>query len=166
MLQNLRHAARSLRKSPTLTLAVVLTLAVCIGATTAVFSVVYAVLFRPLPFAAPDGVLLFREVWRGMPGSVSVGNWADTQREDRLFQQLVPMQGTSVNLAGSEVPENVTAARVGADFFSLLGVPPVLTDPPTLATGTVVLALVALAAALLPAQRAARVDPAVALRAD
>jgi len=126
MLQNLRHAARSLRKSPTLTLAVVLTLAVCIGATTAVFSVVYAVLFRPLPFAAPDGVLLFREVWRGMPGSVSVGNWADTRREDRLFQQLVPMQGTSVNLAGSDVPENVTAARVGGDFFSLLGVAPAL----------------------------------------
>jgi len=126
MLQNLRHAARSLRKSPTLTLAVVLTLAVCIGATTAVFSVVYAVLFRPLPFADPDGVLLFREVWRGMHGSVSVGNWADTRREDRLFEQLVPMQGTSVNLAGSDVPENVTAARVGASFFTLLGVPPAL----------------------------------------
>jgi putative ABC transport system permease protein len=126
MLQNLRYAARSLRKSPTLTVAVVLTLAVCIAATTAVFSVVYAVLFRPLPFADPDGVLLVREVWRGMPGSMSVGNWADVRREDRLFQHLVPMQGVSVNLAGSDQPENVAAARVGADFFALLGVAPAL----------------------------------------
>ena len=126
MTRTLRYAARSLRKSPTLTLAVVLTLAVCIGATTAVFSVVYAVLFRPLPFADPNRVLLLREMWQGHAGSVSVGNWADVRREDRLFQHLVPMQGTSVNLAGSDVPENVTGARVGPDFFALLGVTPAL----------------------------------------
>jgi putative ABC transport system permease protein len=124
--QNLRFAIRSLRKSPALTGAVVLTLALCIGATTAIFSVVYAVLFRPLPFGDPDGILLFREVWRGMPSDVSVGNWADTRRQDRLFQYLVPMQGASLNLAGSDQPENVPAARVGADFFRLLGVRPAL----------------------------------------
>ena len=123
---NLRFALRSLRKSPTLSVAVMLTLALCIGATTAVFSVVYAVLFRPLPYADPDGVLLFREMWKGRPGSVAVGNWADVKREDRLFQYLVPMSGASVNLAGADVPENVAAARVGADFFQLLGVPPAL----------------------------------------
>jgi putative ABC transport system permease protein len=126
LLQNLRFALRSLRRSPTLSVAVVLTLALCIGATTAIFSVVHAVLFRPLPFADPDGILLFREVWRGMPGDVSVGNWADTRRQDRLFQYLVPMQGASLNLAGSDQPENVPAARVGADFFRLLGVRPAL----------------------------------------
>jgi putative ABC transport system permease protein len=125
-MSNLRLAVRTLCKTPTVACAVVLTLALCIGATTAVFSVVYAVLFRPLPFAAPSGVLLFREVWRGMPGSVSVGNWADVRREDRLFQHLVPMSGASVNLAGTDQPENVTAAKVGADFFALLGVQPAL----------------------------------------
>jgi putative ABC transport system permease protein len=57
---------------------------------------------------------------------MSVGNWADVRREDRLFQHLVPMQGVSVNLAGSDQPENVAAARVGADFFALLGVAPAL----------------------------------------
>jgi predicted permease len=126
MLSSLRFAARSLRKTPTLTVAVVLTLALCIGATTAVFSVVYAVLFRPLPFADPAGVLLLREVWRGNPGSMSAGNWADAKREDRLFRYLVPTQGASVNLAGADLPENVTGARVGADFFALLGVAPAL----------------------------------------
>jgi predicted permease len=126
LLQEFRFAIRSLRRSPTLVLAVVLTLALCIGATTAVFSVVYAVLFRPLPFADPEGLLLVREVWRGSPGAMSAGNWADTRRADRLFQHLVPMQGARVNLAGADVPENVTGARVGADFFTMLGVGPAL----------------------------------------
>ncbi len=126
MLTSLRYAVRSLRRSPTLVGAVVGTLALCIGAATAVFSVVYAVLFRPLPFADPDGVLLVREVWRGSPGSMSAGNWADIKREGGLFQHLVPMQAASVNLAGADLPENVTGARVGADFFTMLGVAPAL----------------------------------------
>ena len=126
LFHDLRIACRSLRKAPTLTLSVVLTLALCIGATTAVFSVVYAVLFRPLPFADPRGILIIRENWRGHPGSFSVGNWADTKREDQLLQYLVPTSGLNVNLAGSDVPEKVTAARVGADFFPLLGVQPAL----------------------------------------
>jgi putative ABC transport system permease protein len=126
-MNDIRFALRSLRRSPTLAIAVILTLAVCIGATTAVFSVVYAVLFRPLPFKDPQGLMLFTEVWKGRPGgSVSVGNWADTRREDRLFEHLVPMAGASVNLAGSDVPENVTGARVGWDLFQLLGVTPAL----------------------------------------
>src|SRR6185312_957590 len=126
-MNDIRFAFRSLRRSPTLAIGVVLTLALCIGATTAVFSVVYAVLFRPLPFSDPNGLMLFTEVWKGQTGgSVSVGNWADAKREDRLFAHLVPMSGASVNLAGSDVPENVTGARVGADFFALLGVRPAL----------------------------------------
>ena len=126
-MNDFRFAVRSLRRSPTLAITVVLTLALCIGATSAVFSVVYAVLFRPLPFKDPNGLMLFTEVWKGQPGgSVSVGNWADAKREDRLFEHLVPMSGASVNLAGSDLPENVTGARVGWDFFQLLGVPPAL----------------------------------------
>jgi predicted permease len=119
---DLRYALRSLRRSPTLALAVVLTLAVCIGATTAVFSVVYAVLFRPLPFADAGALVSVRETWHDRRGSVSVGNWADLAREDRLFQDLVPMFGASVNLAGADRPENVAAARVGWSFFRVLGV--------------------------------------------
>ena len=57
---------------------------------------------------------------------MSVGNWADVKREDRLFQYLVPMTGASMNLAGADVPENVTGARVGTEFFQLLGVQPAL----------------------------------------
>jgi putative ABC transport system permease protein len=106
--------------------AVILTLALCIGATTSIFSVVHAVLFQPLPFADPGGILWLRETWRGNRGSFSVGNWADTRRADRLFQHLVPIRGARLNLATEDAPENVNAARVGWDFFSLLGVTPSL----------------------------------------
>ena len=74
LLQNLRFAVRSLRRAPTLSASVILTLALCIGATTAIFSVVYTVLFRPLPFADPQGILLVRTYWRDLASSFSVGN--------------------------------------------------------------------------------------------
>jgi putative ABC transport system permease protein len=125
-MRSIRFALRALRRTPTLTASVVLTLALCIGGTAAVFGAVYAVLFRPLPWAQPEGVLLVRELWRGQMGAVSVGNWADLRRRDRLFEHLVPTYPQSLNLAGREQPENVPAARVGADFFNLLGVAPAL----------------------------------------
>ena len=123
---NLRHAVRSLRRAPTLSASVVLTLALCIGATTAIFSVVYAVLFRPLPFADPDGILLVRTVWRDLTSSFSVGNWADVSRQQTSFSHFVPAYGESYNLSGAETPESVEGARVGADYFAMLGVRPAL----------------------------------------
>ena len=125
-LQNLRFAVRSLRKSPALAMSVVLTLALCIGATTAIFSVVYAVLFRPLPFANPDEILMVRTTWKDMPSSFSVGNWADVKRQTNTFQYFVPAHGESFNLAGADTPENVDGARVGADYFAMLGVRPAM----------------------------------------
>ena len=124
--RSIRIALRALRRTPTLTASVVLTLALCIGGTAAVFGAVYAVLFRPLPWAQPEGVLIVRELWRGHVGAMSVGNWADLRRRDRLFEHLVPAYPQQLNLAGSDQPENVAAARVGAEFFQLLGVGPAL----------------------------------------
>ena len=124
--QNLRFAVRSLRKSPALTVSVVLTLALCIGAVTAIFSVVYTVLFRPLPFADPNGILLVRTAWKDQPNSFSAGNWWDVKRQVTKFSHFVPAHGESFNLSGADTPENVDGARVGADFFSLLGVTPAL----------------------------------------
>ena len=126
LLRSLRIALRSLRRRPSLTASIVLTLALCIGGTAAVFGAVYAVLFRPLPWARPDGVLVVRELWRAQQGSMSVGNWADLRRRDRLFEHLVPTYPEQLNLAGLDQPENVPAARVGPDYFQLLGVSPAL----------------------------------------
>jgi putative ABC transport system permease protein len=126
LLQNVRFAVRSLRRAPTLSASVILTLALCIGATTAIFSVVYTVLFRPLPFADPQGILLVRTYWRDLASSFSVGNWADVARQQTSFKYFVPAYGESYNLSGAETPENVDGARVGADYFALLGVRPEL----------------------------------------
>jgi predicted permease len=126
LFRSIRFALRALRRTPTLTASVVLTLALCIGGTAAVFGAVYAVLFRPLPWAHPEGVLVLWEQWRGHEGRVSVGNWADLRRRDRLFQHVVPMYAQQLNLAGQDEPQNVSAARVGVDFFQLLGVGPAL----------------------------------------
>src|SRR5919107_1508145 len=126
LVQNLRFALRALRRVPTLTLSAILTLALCIGGTAAVFGAVYAVLFRPLPWSHPEGVLVVRELWRGQVGAMSVGNWTDLRRRDRLFEHLVPTYPQQLNLAGLDQPENVPAARVGADFFRLLGVAPAI----------------------------------------
>jgi putative ABC transport system permease protein len=126
LLQNIRFAFRSLRKSPALTVSVVLTLALCIGATTAIFSVVYAVLFRPLPFKNPGEIQLVRTTWKDLASSFSAGNWADVDRQQRSFRYFVPGHGESFNLAGADAPENVDGARVGADYFAMLGVPPAL----------------------------------------
>ena len=126
VLQDIRFAVRSLRKSPALTASVVLTLALCIGATTAIFSVVYAVLFRPLPFADPAEIQLVYTTWKDLTSSFSAGNWADVKRQQRSFEYFVPAHGESFNLAGADTPENVDGARVGADYFAMLGVRPAL----------------------------------------
>src|SRR5688500_9652899 len=125
-LRSIRLAIRSLRKSPALTASVVLTLALCIGATTAIFSVVYAVLFRPLPFEKPGEILLVRTTWKDLTSSFSVGNWADAKQRTTTFEYFVPGYGESFNLSGAETPENVDGARVGTDYFAMLGVQPTL----------------------------------------
>ena len=102
-------------RSPALSLSILLTLALCIGATTAVFSVVYGVLFRPLPYRDPDGLLLLRTTWQDQPNSFSAGNWFDARRQATSFQYFVPGHGESFNLAGTDAPENVDGARVGAE---------------------------------------------------
>jgi putative ABC transport system permease protein len=126
LLHDLRLAVRSLRKSPALTASVVLTLALCIGATTAIFSVVYTVLFRPLPFANPGEIQLVRTTWKDLTSSFSGGNWADVKRQQRSFEYFVPAHGESFNLAGADAAENVDGARVGFDYFTMLGVQPAL----------------------------------------
>ena len=113
-MSDLRFASRSLRRTPTLTLAAVLTLALCIGATTAIFSVVYAVLFRPLPFADPNGILVVRETWKGQQGSMSAGNWCghEARRPDVPVPRAHDRRQRRTWRAPTR-PENVTGARVG-----------------------------------------------------
>ena len=89
MLQDLRYAARQLIKQPLFTLVSAITLALGIGATTAIFSAVNAVLLRTLPYADPERIMLLYERWReGNNGAVSVGNYVQWQARNQSFEHL------------------------------------------------------------------------------
>jgi putative ABC transport system permease protein len=125
--QNFRFAFRQLRKSPGFTVTVVLTLALGIGATTAIFSLVQGILLRPLPFANPDRLVLLGDHLGGGP-SITV-----TAREIRtysdattVFSSLGGYITTSYELSGGATPEQVNGARLTASVFPTIGVRPVL----------------------------------------
>src|SRR5207253_43471 len=105
LLQDFRYGFRILIKSPAFAVVAVLTLAIGIGANTAIFSVVDAVLLRPLVMAEPDRVMLVTEVWRGIGGGdVSIGNFVDIRQQNDVFQQVSAMASASFNLALEDAP--------------------------------------------------------------
>lgn len=123
--QDLRYAARLLAKRPGFTAVAVLTLALGIGANSAIFSVVNAVLLRPLPFKEPNQLIRVWETFYPSGwGSVSVLNLKDWREQNDVFTGLAAFQTTSFALQSAEHPERVSAAAVSADFFDVLGVPP------------------------------------------
>lgn len=131
LLQNLRYAVRMLAKQPAFSAIAVLTLALGIGANTAIFSVVNAVLLRPLPYPHPDRLVLIRERTSLFDsGSVSLPNYLDWRAAQRGFTDLALFRRGDANLSTSNgeasEPERVGAARISFNFLSVLGVPPLL----------------------------------------
>ena len=129
LLQDLRYGFRLLLKRPGFTAIAIVTLALGIGANTAIFSVVNAVLLRPLPFTDPDRLVLFYGTNRQMGFS---GQWAvcdadypDWKSQSESFGQIAAYQRRFFNLTDGE-PERLLASAVDADLFALLGVQPVL----------------------------------------
>ena len=127
ILEELRYAVRSLGKSPGFASATVLTLALGIGANTAIFSVVNAVLLRPLPFQDAGQLM---QVWTTSPGSnrdvVSQPDLDDWRAMTRSFSGLASTVPQSVNLTGGDEPERVVGNFVSANFFSVLDVQPAM----------------------------------------
>ncbi len=130
LLQDLRYGFRMLLMRPGFTAVAIVTLALGIGANTAIFSVVNAVLLRPLPFADPDRLVLFYGTNRHMGFS---GQWAvcdpdypDWKTQSEVFGQISGYQRKFFNLTGTGDPERLLASAVDADMFSLLGVQPAL----------------------------------------
>jgi putative ABC transport system permease protein len=130
--RNLKFAARQLFKSPGFTIVAVLILALGIGANTAIFSVVHAVLLEPLPFQDPDRLV---QIWHVPPQSsfpgmtrfaVSAANFLDWQRQNDVFEQMSLYHFGSYDLIGSGKPESIRAGVVSSEFFSVLGVQPIL----------------------------------------
>jgi putative ABC transport system permease protein len=120
--QDLRYALRGLRKSPGFAATAIGTLALGIGANTAIFSVVHAVLLRPLPFRNAERVVAVMETWRDRRGGVSAGNFGDLRASNRSFERLAAVRYTSINMSEDDAPQRVSAARVTEDFFGVFGV--------------------------------------------
>jgi putative ABC transport system permease protein len=129
-MNDLRYSLRQLLKHPGFTFVAILTLALGIGANTAIFSIVNAVLLRPLPYPQPDRLVLIRERTNIFDsGSVSLPNYLDWRAAQRGFTDMALFRRGDANLSGvsSDVEaERVVCARVTYNFLSVLGVPPEL----------------------------------------
>jgi predicted permease len=126
-LQDVRYGFRMLIKSPGFAIVAVITLALGIGANTAIFSVVNGVLLNPLPF--PDAnriVVLFQDKQNFPKGSISYPNFLDWQADNRSFESMAAYRWTSGDITGVAEPESVHGQRISASFFPILGVNPVL----------------------------------------
>ena len=124
--QDVRYGLRMLRKSPGFTAIAVLTLALGIGATTALFSVVNGVVLNPLPYPQPDRLYeLYSQTSLCNACSISYPDFVDWQRENQTFESLAAYRADNFNLTGSGEPERVTTEMTSADFFRVLGVKPI-----------------------------------------
>jgi predicted permease len=127
IVRNMRTTLRLVRMQPALTGAIVAMLALGIGATTAIFSVVHGVLLRPLPFPEPERIV---EVWGSLPArgisaaSFTEANFWDMRDLNRAFEEFGALHDASFTLTGGDRPERVTGARVSAGFFRSLAVRP------------------------------------------
>jgi predicted permease len=128
LFQDLRYAARLLTKAPVLTLIVVVTVALGVGANSACFSVVYALLMRPVEMPELEHVAMIQERQPGgqFEDSTAPRTYADWLAETRSFSRLCAYQWWSVTLGGQGDPEPVIADQVSPGFFELAGMPPAL----------------------------------------
>jgi predicted permease len=125
--QDLRYAARQLFRQPALAAVAVVTLALGIGANTAIFSVVRGVLLRPLPYESPQRLAIIREtILSGDTINASYRNFVDWRADARSFSELAALQTTTVTLAGGEGAERVLTALASRELFEVLGVIPSL----------------------------------------
>ena len=125
-MNDLRFALRQLRKSPGFTVIAVLTLALGIGANSAIFSVVNAVLLRPLPYPKADRLVYLSEVINGTNSAIALPDYIDWQRDSTSFQHLALTRLESLNLSdvpGRE-PERISVSLATANFFDTIGLPP------------------------------------------
>jgi putative ABC transport system permease protein len=129
MLTDLRYAFRLLLKSPAFTLVAVLTLALGIAASTAIFSVVDAVLLHPLPYPHSDEIVTVAQTTRSTGVSnddASPANFIDWSAQNSVFSAMACGRGTQRNLSGGEQPESIRATMVSSQFFKLFQTPPIL----------------------------------------
>src|SRR5687768_17316587 len=125
--QDLRYGGRMLLKNPGITFVVILALALGIGANTAIFSVVDAVLLRPLPYAESDRLVFLNETNKAMDEmSISYPNFADWRNQNQVFEKIGVYNRASYNLTGVDEAERVITGQVSADLFAALRATPAM----------------------------------------
>jgi len=127
LLRDVRHSARSLRQSPGFTAIAVLTLAIGIGANTAIFSFVDAMLLRPLPYPNADRIVrVMEKPPRGERNGISTLNFLDWQRDNTVFEFMSAQTGDTVTLTGGSEPVQLRGGLVSAGYFKVFGAEPAL----------------------------------------
>ncbi len=123
LLRNVRYSARTLWKNPSLTLTVLLTLALGIGANTAIFTVDYATLLAPMPYPEPDQLVVVWSKIQTFHNGISAGDFTDWKRENSSFQDINAFTGGSFNIASRDEPENIDGRQVTVGFYKMFGRP-------------------------------------------
>jgi putative ABC transport system permease protein len=123
LIRNILYGLRMLRKSPGTTLAIIATLMLGIGATTAIYTVVYAVLLAPLPYPQPEQLMMVWSKVNGGRNPMSAGDFLDWKEQNKAFQQLCAFTGASFNLATQDQPESIDGMRSTPGWFSMQGIP-------------------------------------------
>jgi len=125
MQRDFGYALRQIRRRPGFTAIAALTLALGIGATTAIFSAVHAVVLRPIPYVDPDRLVIVNDTWRGESSEMSVGNFNAYRTRSSVFEALAAINLSSFNLADGDRLERVIGARVSASFFQAFQAAPI-----------------------------------------
>lgn len=125
--QDIRFASRMIRRRLGFTTVAVLTLAVGIGATTSMFSIIYGVLLKPLPYSEPENLM---QMWERLPrfenASVAWPNFVDWREQNTVYEQIAGFRPVGMNLTGAGDPAELLVYQLSAEMFDILGVPPFL----------------------------------------
>jgi len=127
LLRDVRHALRAFAKAKGFTVAALLTLALGIGANTAIFSIVNGVLLRPLPYDQPDRLVALNHYYPNLDGleaGFAVPTYRDIRERMKIFEAFSVGQGWNANLTGIGQPERLIASKATAEFFKVYGVQP------------------------------------------
>src|SRR6476660_8595448 len=126
-LADLRYAARRLRAAPGFTAITVLTLALGVGATTAIFSAVNPILFEPLPYPSSGRIAMILEIRSdGLRNAGTFGMYRQLAERNRSFDAIAVFKPWQPTMTGADQPERVDAQRISASYFHVLGVSPIL----------------------------------------
>jgi putative ABC transport system permease protein len=129
LLNDIRYAVRILRRSPGFTITAVITLALGIGANTAIFSVVNATLLRPLPYPHPERIVAIQNQYKAVgldSASASVPDYIDYRKQRHLFSEVAAIDSGNFNLTGVDRPERLECGKASSGLFAVLGLQPLL----------------------------------------